>query len=105
MIYAIWLALLALFAMKLLWNVAIPLMMEISYRKWKNKGEKEPSGVTMMTIIELLLLVALSLIFSFLPQKLLEISIWKFFLFGMISILVSYVLSYFVWRIMVATRK
>jgi hypothetical protein len=105
MIYSIWLALLALFVLKLLWNVAIPLVMEIAYRRWRNKGGKEPSGVTMMMIIELLLLFALSLMFYFLPQEFLVMSVWKFFLFGIISIVASYILNYFVWKLVVVTRK
>lgn len=50
-----------LFVLKLIWNLFVPVTLEIQFSKWKESGGTKPGAVSMAIGVEVMLLVLLCL--------------------------------------------
>lgn len=95
----IFLAVAFLFVLKLIWNIGVPVVGLIAYRRWKLNGGPKPGAVSMAIAVEVFLLILLLVIRALLANSVEYIGLGKLALFGLISVATSYIIVFLVGEI------
>lgn len=86
-------AVLAIFLLKLVWNVWVPYVAERRLRRWKDQGGEAPAAISMAPLVEIFLWVLLVIFSLFIGEDSGLPNTAGVLIYGFLAIVVSYVFA------------